>query len=238
MILSTVPRHECSSGGVGHVRGVHLNVNAVVSEQNIHPFWFPGTALAMAHNGDLYRFAEMKEALAKHIRPELLGQIGGSTDSEWIYALLLSQLADPCAEVDKDEVLDAIVATYEIIDEVRQDCDIAISSAVNLFLSDGSQAFAVRFCFDFGCYRTDSPEQVNPANLNYLSLWYTSGREYGHHDGEWKMVGGSAAANSVMIASEPLTADVSTWLEVPEHSILYARSDGVDSILELYQMDI
>ncbi|MBE9553046.1 MAG: hypothetical protein IMF05_06260, partial [Proteobacteria bacterium] len=70
-------------------------------------------------------------------------------------------------------------------------------------------------------YRTESPAAVHEANLNYLSLWYTLGREYGFHDGDWKMIGGNGTAKSVMVASEPLTRDTSAWLEVPEYSMLY-----------------
>jgi predicted glutamine amidotransferase len=33
-------------------------------------------------------------------------------------------------------------------------------------------------------------------------------------------------ARSLIIASEPLTSDVSTWLEAPEYSILGAWFDG------------
>ena len=41
------------------------------------------------------------------------------------------------------------------------------------------------------------------TNLTYLSLWHTSGREYGFYDDEWKMIGGAGSADSVIIASEP-----------------------------------
>jgi predicted glutamine amidotransferase len=41
-------------------------------------------------------------------------------------------------------------------------------------------------------------------------------------DGEWRMTAGDPP-RSVIIASEPLTADGSTWLEVPEYSMLTAE---------------
>ena len=73
----------------------------------------------------------------------------------------------------------------------------------------------------------DSPQSVHSYHLTYLSLWYTLGREYGYHDGEWQTIGGSDSADTVVIASEPLTRDVSTWLEVPEYSMLCADThDG------------
>ena len=41
----------------------------------------------------------------------------------------------------------------------------------------------------------------------------------------------SASADSVLVASEPLTRDVSAWREVPEYSMLYVRrEDGAPRI--------
>jgi predicted glutamine amidotransferase len=97
---------------------------------------------------------------------------------------------------------------------------------VNLFIANGEQLAALRYCFDFGCYRTDDPSKVHEANLTFLSLWYTLGRDYGLHDGEWKMTGGAEHADSILVASEPLTRDTSSWVELPEYSALFAELGG------------
>jgi glutamine amidotransferase len=55
-----------------------------------------------------------------------------------------------------------------------------------------------------------------------VSLWYTIGGEYTQSDGDWQMTAGDPP-RSVIIASEPLTTDHSTWLEVPEYSMLTAE---------------
>lgn len=206
---------------LAHVRGVSYSTRSVISAENTHPFSFPGHRIAMAHNGDLYRFHELKRHLADHVRPEILPMIEGTTDSEWIYALLLSQLEDPKGALDQGEIRQAVERVFALIRDARTREKIVASSSANLFITDGARIAAVRYCFDFGCYLTDSPAEVHEANLNYLSLWYTLGREYGCHDGDWKMVGGSDTARSVMVASEPLTSDTSAWLEVPEYSMLY-----------------
>ena len=207
---------------LAHVRGVAYHTRVEISLQNCHPFHFKDVPLVMAHNGDLNRFAEMKPLLAPHVTPELLSQIHGTTDSEWIYALILSGLKNPKARPSADELHDAIARAIKIIRDVRAKLGIAISSSLNLFLADGSQLAAVRYCFDFGCYPTDDPARVNEANMNYLSLWYTAGRDYGLHDEEWKMTGGSEKATSILVASEPLTRDTAAWVEVPEYSMLHA----------------
>jgi glutamine amidotransferase len=126
---------------------------------------------------------------------------------------------------------------FAIIRQVRERVGIATSSSVNLFLTTGEQIAAVRYCFDFGCYRTEDPAKVHEANLAFLSLWYTSGSEYGFHDGEWRMTGCADTADSIMIASEPLTRDTSTWLEVPEYSMIYADTQSGRPTIEVRYLD-
>ena len=207
---------------LAHVRGVAYHTRVEISLQNCHPFHFRNVPLVLAHNGDLARFAEMKPLLSEHIKPQILAQIHGTTDSEWVYALIVSQLRDPYVRPSADGLAVAIERTIEIIRDARKKLGIAISSSLNLFIADGMQLAAVRYCFDFGCYPTADAERLHEANLSYLSLWYTAGRNYGLHDGEWKMTGGSDNATSVLVASEPLTRDIAAWVEVPEYSLFQA----------------
>ena len=208
---------------LAHVRGVAYSTRVEISLQNVHPFHFADIPLVLAHNGDLADFARMKPLLLEHIKPEFLAQIHGTTDSEWIYALLVSQLADPRDTLEENAVFAAIENTLQIIREVRARLGIALSSSVNLFIANGAQLAAVRYCFDFGCYRTEDPARVHEANLSFLSLWYTLGRDYALHDGEWKMTGGAENADSIIVASEPLTRDTSAWVELPEYGALFAE---------------
>ena len=86
---------------VAHVRGTTYSGEAVVAETNLHPFHFPGARVVLAHNGHLRQFSRMRYSLLEHVRPELAQCIEGTTDSEWIYALVLSQLDDPAAPGDR-----------------------------------------------------------------------------------------------------------------------------------------
>ena len=78
---------------LAHVRGVAYSTRVEISLQNVHPFHFAGVPMVLAHNGDLAGFAQMKPLLAPHVKPAFLAQIHGTTDSEWIYALLASEWA-------------------------------------------------------------------------------------------------------------------------------------------------
>ncbi len=222
---------------LAHVRGVPYSTDAVISRQNVHPFQFPGCRIALAHNGDLDCMRDMKPLLVGHVRPEFVKMITGTTDSEWIYALLISNLEDPARSATAEEIVRAVEKTLAILRDTRARLGIALTSPVNLFITTGNQLAAVRYCFDFGCYRTDDPARLIEANFNYYSLWYTSGSEYGCHDGEWKMIGGADTADSIMIASEPLTRDTSTWLEVPEYSMIYADTRSGRPTVEVHYLD-
>jgi glutamine amidotransferase len=211
---------------LAHVRGVRYSTTVNISPQDSHPFCYDGFKIALAHNGDLHRIGEMKGDLLQHMRPEIARLIAGSTDSEWLYALLLSQLEDPWGLSSSEELLEAVERSLAIIRDIRARLKIATSSSVNLFISNGLEAIGVRYCFDFGCYPVQSPESVQETNLTFLSLWYTTGRSFGLHEGEWKMIGGEQTANSMIISSEPLTHDTATWLEVPEYSAVHGALLG------------
>jgi glutamine amidotransferase len=222
---------------LAHVRGVAYSTAVDITLANVHPFQVPGAALAMAHNGDLARFAELKPALAAHVPPAIARHLRGTTDSEWIYGLILAGLRDPLAAPEGDELPQAVERALGIVRHERAKLGIDVSSSVNLFLADGRQIAAVRYCFDFGRYATQDPARVHEANLSFLSLWYTLGCGYGLHDGEWKMTGGADAADSILVASEPLTRDVASWVELPEYALLHARLEGGRPVLALRYLD-
>jgi len=228
-------RPECL---LAHVRGVPYDTEAVISEQNVHPFQFPGCRIALAHNGDLDRMRDMKPLLFEHVRPEFVKMVSGTTDSEWIYAVFVSQFEDPGRDLTAEEIVRAVDKTIGVLRGVRSRLGIDLYSPANLFITTGTQLAAVRYCFDFGCYRTDNAARVvTDAAFRYYSLWYTSGREFGYHDGEWKMTGGADVADSIMIASEPLTRDTTTWLEVPEYSVIYADTRSGKPSVEVHYLD-
>jgi glutamine amidotransferase len=213
---------------IAHVRGVTYSEHEVLTQTNLHPFRFPGVKVTLAHNGHLREFTRMRYDLVGHVHPTFVRQIEGTTDSEWIYALLLSQLDDPFGMPEADEIADAAVRSLRIIREIREKHEIATSSPVNLFVSTGRCLVATRFSFDYGWY--PDGDTMLETDLPYVSLWYTLGEEYLERDGEWQM-GASDRPESLLIASEPLTTDTSRWLEAPEYSILTASlvDGGVDA---------
>ena len=209
---------------LAHVRGVTWGSGEIISDLNLHPFQFPGAKVVMAHNGHLRNFDAMRYDLLEYLRPGLSQHIAGTTDSEWIYALLLSQLDDPVAAPDADELTRATIRVLEILRHVRARHGIDTSSPVNLFMATSDCLVATRFVLDYGWYPDDDP--MLEIDVPYVSLWYTAGRAYADNDGEWEMLSSQGRPESLLIASEPLTTDTSTWLEVPEYSLLQVSRGG------------
>ncbi|MBA2711480.1 MAG: class II glutamine amidotransferase [Tatlockia sp.] len=201
---------------LAHVRGVSYSTNETVSEQNVHPFKLDNTEIALAHNGGLTQMSKMKLALTDLVKPEIFSQIKGTTDSEWVYALFLSQFTDFTAEIPMDDACKALIKTIKIIKEVRQELDIHEASPLNLFVTNGKYLIVTRYVYDFGC----NTNLVHKAHLEYHSLWVTFGESYGMVDGSYKMTG--STRNNILFASEPLTFDRTTWIELPEYSITKA----------------
>lgn len=218
---------------LAHVRGVTDSEDEVIAEQNLHPFRFHNVNVTLAHNGHLREFARMRYDLVEHVRPEFIRRIEGTTDSEWIYALVLSQLEDPHGMPEAEEIVEATVKALSIIRAVRERNGIETSSPLNLFISTGRCLVATRFSFDYGWYPEN--DTLLETDLPYVSLWYTLGQEYVQRAGEWTMVG-SDRASSLLIASEPLTSDTSSWLEAPEYSLLSASV--ADGVFEMEVMDL
>ena len=194
----------------------------IVSNQNVHPFLFVGSNVALAHNGSLYDFDKIKYDLLEYVHPDYRIDIHGTTDSEWIYSIFLSQLPSPIGNYDNAEITKAILETFKILHHVRHKKNIAINSPVNLFITNGEFIAATRFVFDYGWQPLDAAPSTH---FSYHSLWYTYGDSYGLYDNEYKMKG-SKTKSSIIIASEPLTEDTTTWIEVPEYTLLIARLDN------------
>lgn len=220
---------------VAHVRGVTYSHEAIVADTNLHPFQFPGAAAVLAHNGHLRSFPQMRYALVDHVRPELSRRIEGTTDSEWIYALILSQLPDPYAVPGIRELADATAAALRILRSVRNAHGIDTSSPVNLCLGTGRGLVATRFSFDYGWYPPE--DEMLETDLPFVSLWYAIGGAYEHMGGGWQMTAGEPA-ESLIIASEPLTTDHSSWFEVPEYSMLTAEFTPVGLEFQTRDLDV
>ncbi len=235
--LRALSRKARATALLGHVRGVLLSDREVVNEQNVHPFRYDGVPIALAMNGDLDRFSEMRADVSELVAPSIGRMVEGTTDTEWLYALILSQLRDPGAPVaDPDELAAAVEKSLRLVREVRERRGLQRQSAVNLVISDGHCIVATRFAFDYGWYHEGWTFAGGERRYDYTTLWYAAGTGYGNHNDQWG-VGPGSPQTSLIVASEPLTHDRSAWIEAPEYCLLVA-APGEDHLdVDIRELD-
>ena len=148
-----------------------------MADTNLHPFQFSGAHVVLAHNGHLRQFARMRYALVDHVRPELAQRIEGTTDSEWIYALILSQLDDPVRGAR-----DARARRCDRRAPCASCAPFATATASTpprrstCCVSTGRSVVATRFSFDYGWYPPE--DEMLETDLPFVSLWYAIGGSY------------------------------------------------------------
>lgn len=229
--LESICRVLQSTSFLAHIRGVELNTESIVSKANIHPFISQDQTISFAHNGFIYGFEYIKKDLMKYIKDQYLRRIHGTTDSEYLFALLLSQLKSPDDLCQQSRATEAIESVIQIIKRVRKKNKMHIPSAMNLFISHQHYVITTRYVFDYGRIYANQDLAQEP----YQSMWYTVGNQYQQHQKDYQMSKGPL--QSIIVSSEPLTNNTSSWLQVPPYSMLYARQVNEQIQYSLIELD-
>lgn len=207
---------------ISHVRGGALSSGVVLTLPNAHPFYFKGAEIALAHNGGLHNgtFKQQQEInteMMKRTSAKWFGEIRGTTDSEHIYALLLTCLDEQKGKPIEEALKEAVLQTLDIIQSIRKRFKVYAASPVNLFIASGNFIMVVRYTYDFGVFDTE----LTRKHLTFYSLWFTLGGEFVKKNGIYQMT--SDERSSICFASEPLSRNVRSWIEVPEYSMTFVK---------------
>ncbi len=224
---------------VGHIRatGYMPGSSNIITIPNCHPFQFRNTDIVLAHNGGLSNFDAIKLQITNLCHEQYSLEVQGNTDSEWIYALLMSKLGEKVEARSAAEIADATLNTLAEIRAVRESAGINTHSAANLIISNGKCLIATCFTYDFGCY----DELVNQAVLSpeMHSLWYSMGNQFGCFNGHWTMKRDEGEdCSSLVLASEPLTNDTSTWVELQKYTMLIVDYSHGQMSLSTREIDV
>lgn len=104
---------------LAHVRAAAYDAKAVLVDENCHPFSFEGTPWIVAQNGYLPGWQILQRELLPHCKDEYLKQMLGTTDTEFIYVLLLSLLesnGDEDVQRAVEELLRLIAAAMKTLE--------------------------------------------------------------------------------------------------------------------------
>jgi len=137
--LQSLGRSLSSPLWLGNVRSATYATS--VGHANTMPF--VDDELIFLHNGFLSRFAEhMRGRLRSHLRPEHEARVQGTTDSEYLYALLRQLMANDGATLEG--------AVRELLAAVERELE-GGHALLNFIVSDGTQLIALRHAVDRPC---------------------------------------------------------------------------------------
>jgi predicted glutamine amidotransferase len=183
---------------LSHVRATS---GSPIQETNCHPFRY-GRWL-FVHNGLVNDFVTVRRDLMLELEPQLFAQVQGTTDSELIFHLALSN------GLERDP-LEALERTIEQVESQLRQAGVEPALQTSMGLSDGERLWAVRYSSEgrsrtlFTSADVDTLRRLDPENPRLRQL-----RE-----------------GDRLVVSEPFTDLPGAWLEIPESTALVVGADG------------
>jgi glutamine amidotransferase len=182
---------------IAHVRAASVGE---VSESNCHPFQFK--SLLMAHNGGVENFSKIKRALRAELTDELYNWIKGQTDSEHIFAFLISRMLTEHKTISIDSVIEAFEYTFNKLKFLMEKHGIKEEAYLNMVVSNGQFIVGTRY--------------VTNPNEDPLTLYHSEGARYVVEDGVTHMMAPQDDDQAVLVVSEKLTDDAH-WTMIPKN---------------------
>ena len=113
----------------------------MLADENCHPFSYKETPWIIAQNGDLPNWTLVQRELLQHCKDTYLKQMRGTTDTEFLYVLLLSLL-----ESDSDEdVQRAIEEMFRLIPRAMKDLDLGALTKLKMALVSPKRIIGVNW---------------------------------------------------------------------------------------------
>jgi glutamine amidotransferase len=197
--LRELAAHVESPLFIAHVRAA---IGSPVQQTNCHPFrrgrWL------FVHNGYLAGFHELRRELVLAVKPDLFGDIQGSTDTEVVFNLALTFGLE-------DDPVRALERTVSHIEETarRQDVEGAVQATFGV--SDGTTLWAVRYATEgpprslFASADPESIRHLHPENPRFQRL----------------------SPDDRVIVSEPFSDLPGVWQEIPPDTAVTVQRGGV-----------
>lgn len=223
---------------LAHIRATGYSDRASISEDNCHPFRYPGYRLALAHNGGLPGWRPMLQDILGSCKPEVVAHLSGSTDTEPLYCLLMSQYEDPGADMDVDEIIDGLERFMKQVVQIKRRHGNAKIAKLKFFLADGNDLIVANMGLgtDYAAEIHESWDQLRhapPGSPEFTlagviePVWYLAGDDYANYEGTYEMaVCNADDASTVIIASEHLTDRPDDWGRVPFQHVVFVAREG------------
>ncbi len=241
--LAAICRNVRTDNLLAHIRAASYSEQASIHDENCHPFLYPGFKLALAHNGGLPGWRAMLKDIIAECKPEVVAHLSGSTDTEPLYCLLMSQYDDPSRDMDADEIIAGLRQFMQVVLDIKRRHNNTKIAKLKFFLADGNDLvvanmglgpdYATEIDASWDDLRGSKPGTPEFALAGVLEpLWYLAGDDYAKYEGTYDMkVADGGKASTIIVASEHLTEDPSSWTRVPfQHVAYFERRDGQCSV--------
>jgi glutamine amidotransferase len=230
-----IPRLQTSTL-LAHVRAAAYDSSCVIADENCHPFSYQGTPWIVAQNGDLPNWRLLQRELLRHCKDEYLEQMRGSTDTEFLYVLLLSLL-----ESDSDEdVKRAFEEMLRLIVQAMKDLDLVALTKLKMALVSPNRIIGVNF--GSGHKGEIDPEgdwrelrKSGPGTDDFVlsmllePMYLLMGRNFQHDETSYDFEECTVErATAVIFASEPLTEGTDDWSTLEFGEIVFLEKTGED----------
>lgn len=223
-----------ASTALAHVRAAAYDAKVVMVDENCHPFSFEGTPWIVAQNGYLPGWQLLQRELLQHCKDDYLKQMRGTTDTEFIYVLLLSLL-----EGDSDEdVQRAVEELLRLIATAMKDLGLPGLTKLKMALVAPDRIIGINWGLghqgeidpagDWRELRKAGPG-TDDFSLSMLlePMYLLLGRNFQHEEATYGFQECTEEdATAAVFASETLTEDGDGWSQLEYGSIVFLNKEG------------
>jgi len=231
---------------LAHVRAADYNAATVLVDENCHPYAYAGTPWIMAQNGNLAHWTLLQRELLAPCKDEYLEQMRGTTDTEFLYVLLLSLLEGD----SDDDVQRGFERLLEVVLQAMKSLDLVALTKLKIALVAPGRIVGVNFgaghqgetevTGDWRELRTSEAGSKDHAlSMLWEPMYVITGRNFQDYEGTYELdAGDDGAPTSALFASEPLTDDTEEWLHVEFGEIVFLErtSSGISRSVRALQM--
>lgn len=220
---------------LAHVRAAAYDAGAVLADENCHPYSYRGTPWIVAQNGDLPQWKLLQRELLQHCRDEYLEQMRGTTDTEFLYVLLLSLLEGD----SNDEVQRAFEELLRLVVGAMRELALVGLAKLKMALVSPNRIVGVN-CGTGHHGETDPAgdwrelREAGPGTDDFLlgmllePMYLLMGRNFDRDDATYGFEEcGEEDATAAVFASEPLSDDAWSTLEFGQIVFLEKTGDDV-----------
>lgn len=231
---------------LAHVRAADYHAGTVLTDENCHPFSFRGTPFIIAQNGSLPQWQVLQRELLAHCKDEFLEQMRGTTDTEFLYVLLIS-LLDGNSD---DEVQRGFEEMLHLIGRAMEQLDLAALTKLKMALVARDRIIGVNYGLghegeahptgDWRELRDAEPGTDDHALAMLLEPMYVlTGRKFEEYEESYDVdVTPADEATSAIFASEPLTDDTDDWSNVEFGQMVVLERVGENISKTIRELDV